>query len=346
MPEPRRFDHLREVCSVALAALVIECCIARAAWAGARWWIWLPAHLAVALGLSLWCYRSPAHRADVRMPLLVALFTAVLGPVGAGGALAAIGLAAWYSRAAVPFEEWHRSMFPESANDPAAELIERLASSDPEDNGNLAAFADVLRFGSLRQKQAVIALVTQRYRPAFGPILKLALTDSQNTIRVEAATAMSRIEKSIMRQTLELQRKARENPDSLEVLQSLAQHFDDQVYANILDPKREQDVRSRALAAYRRLIAAQPADSGARVAAGRLLLRDRQYREAAECLESAIQEVLSNPRACLWYMESLFRLGRFDTLREMASRHQAEFESWSDFPVEALEAIRLWAAGA
>jgi hypothetical protein len=83
-----------------------------------------------------------------------------------------------------------------------------------------------------------------------------------------------------------------------------------------------------------------------RLAGGRLLLRGKKYEEASEWLGQAIQAGLSTPQAELWYMESLFQSGRFGKLRQLARKQCGGFENLSDFPISALEAVRLWSGEA
>ena len=347
MPDGREFGALRRISVAAVLALGVECIIVRCYLAQQLpSWMPLSAHFAVSLGLAAWVCRSPALRADVRLPLLLAASTAALGPIGAAGTLLTIVVARWYARKAVPFEEWYESLFPDTSQDASAQLFDKIALAGGNESAGLAAFADVLAFGSLSQKQALIGLINRHFQPAFGPVLKKALTDGSNAVRVQAATAMNKIETSILERTLELSRRVREAPADVEALRLLARHYDDYVYSGILDARREEQIRSLALEAYRQCIALEPADPGLRLAGGRLLLRGKQYEEASEWLGQAIQAGLSTPQATLWYMESLFQSGHFDKLRQLARNQRGGFENLGDFPSSALEAVRLWSGGA
>jgi tetratricopeptide (TPR) repeat protein len=253
-------------------------------------------------------------------------------------------LARWFMRRAIPFEEWYRSLFPDNNRDSGEDAGVRLAAADSATAGSLTPFAEVLAFGSAHQKQALISLINQHFRPAFGPILKLALNDSAHAVRVQAATAMNKLETVMLERRLELSRRAKENPGDVLALAALARHYDDYLYSGILDARREEEVRARALEAYKQCVAAEPGDLNYRLAEGRLLLRARRYAEAADSLETAIAGGLSTPRAGLWYMEALYHLGRFDQLRSFARSHPTDGRSTSDLPPAAAEVIELWSA--
>jgi len=342
VPEERQFAHVLQVGAVAAATLLAECGIVCGYLRGMAWGFPLAAHLAVAAGLAAWCRWSPGLRADVRLPLLLAAATAALGPVGAAGTLVTMSLTRWYLRKAVPFEEWYESLFPDTRQQAGDDLAARVANADLARPGSLTPFADVLAFGSFHQKQALLALINQQFRPAFGPILKRALTDGNNAVRVQAATAMNKLENAMLELTLQLSRRTRENPFDVEALRALARHYDDYLYSGILDTRREEEFRVQALEAYRRCVGAEPGDLDSWLAAGRLLLRGKRYAEAADWMEQAMQAGLSTPQADLWYMESLYHLGRFPQLRELAHSRQERVEAVDNLPPAAFEAVRLW----
>ncbi len=342
MPEEREFARVTQVAAVAVATLAAECAIVSGYLHGLAWWVTLGAHAAITAGLAAWCYWPAGVREDVRLPVLLAAATAALGPIGAAGTLAVMGLTRWYMRKSIPFEEWYASLFPDTQQDSSNEFAARIAGADLAKPGSLTPFTEILTFGSFHQKQALIALMNQQFRPAFGPILKRALTDGNNAVRVQAATAMNKLENGMLARTLELSRRSSENPGDIQALRALARHYDDYLYSGILDARREEGIRERGLEAYRRAIAAQPGDLDSWLAAGRLLLRGKRYAEAAQWMERAMQAGLDSPQACLWYMESLYHLGRFEELRKFAHGRQERLEAGGEIPARALEAVRLW----
>jgi hypothetical protein len=277
--EERQFAHVRQVAAVAAATLVAECAIVYGCLHGFAWEIPLAAHFAVIAGLAAWRRWSPGLRADVRLPLLLAAGTAALGPLGAAGTLATMFLTRWYARKAIPFEEWYQSLFPDTRQQAGDQLAARIASVDLANPGSLTPFAEILAFGSLHQKQALIALINQQFRPAFGPILKRALTDGNNAVRVQAATAMNKLENAMLERTLELSHRTRENPGNVQALRALARHYDDYLYsggsqasAGGLLPVHRRGTRRPGFPARRR------APSGARPA----LRRSRQPARSGE----------------------------------------------------------------
>ena len=343
MFDERHFTHTRQVAAVAAVAFAVDYVAVRSFLLGAPLWMSLGGHFGLVAGLILWFRYSPGLLSDMRLPLLLVGGTAAIGPVGPAGTLVTVVLTRWYMRSATPFEEWYQALFPDTSQETGDEFVKRITGSGEDDPSSLAPFSEVLAFGSFQQKQALIALLNKSFRPAFGPFLKRALTDSNNAIRVQAATAMNRIERNLHARTVELDRKVSENPNDSASLRALAQHLDGYVYARILDGRREEQVRERALDAYRRCIALEPHDSESQIAAGRLLLRAARYSEAAVSLEKAIKTGTPTSQAGLWYMESLYNLGRFAELRAYARLVENRTSVADNSSPAALEALQMWA---
>jgi hypothetical protein len=300
-------------------------------------------HLLATGGLAAWYRFSPGIRADVRVPLLLVATTAALGPFGPVITLLTMALARQFLRHATPFEEWYGALFPELADETEGDLARRAANVSLENPASLAPFTEVLSYGSLLQKQALIALINKSFRPAFGPILKRALGDENNAVRVQAATAMNRIENLAHAQTVELERRLRQRPGDPGTLIELARHYDGLLYSGIPDSRREEEIRRRALEVWDLYLAARPGDIESQVAASRLRLRSGLCEEAASSLKKIIDAGAASAQASLWYMESLYRLGRFAELRAYAKQPEAGADMRADLPSIGSEAMQVWA---
>ncbi len=343
MSEERKFATSAQAATTAAAA-ALECAIAYAWLAGKLTAsLALVAHAAVSIFMVLWTALAPDARKDLRLPLLTAISIAALGPLGAVGSLLTLLLARRYIRRALPFDEWYRSLLPDTAEAENSRILSQAAAREGAEAEALASFADVLSFGSLSQKQDLIALIGRHFQPAFGAVLKRALSDDHSAIRVQAATAMSRIENSLLERTIELTNQVRANPHDAAALRALAQHYDQSLFCGILDARREEELIEDALAVYRECLAHEPDDLATRLAAGRLLLRSKRFQEAAEAFAPSAHPGSASPQAALWRMESLFQLGRFGEIRQLAHVWAAQPDTSAGYPVEATEAVRLWA---
>ncbi|HYR84024.1 MAG TPA: hypothetical protein VE422_08105 [Terriglobia bacterium] len=302
-------------------------------------------HLSVVALISLQLLHYIKSRRDLRLSLILLAFTMALGPLGPAATLLAGITTSIFARNAKPFEVWYRALFPDTDTDRDFFEMIRKQQSDPQ--GSIMPLVDVLTFGTHTQKQALLTLITVNFRPAFAPLLKMALNDSNNAIRVQAATGITKIENDFMRRTLMLTHKLQETPERnserSELLKSIAQHYDEYAYAGLLDSDREEDCRENALRYYRQYLNVMPDDQTARISIGRILVRGSRYEEAVEWFEQTY--LAEDTQECaVWYMESLFRSGKFEKLRSFVSGNWKKLRDGACVPLEISEAIQLWLA--
>lgn len=302
-------------------------------------------HVIVVSVLCLWIFLCSRAQRDLRIPMLLTITTAVMGPFGALGSLCVLSLLPLYRRRAKSFEEWHSSLFPADIRSSTEALVEHITrTNQDQETGQpeVTPFIDVLTSGSSDQKLAMLSLIVKHFRPTLAPALRMALNDPSNTIRVQAATAMALIEEEFMKRTLGIELAALTRPDHPETLKTLARHYDNYARTGILDEERERDNQQKALQAFRKYLGINPDDKDARLAVGRILLKSRSFAEASEWFERCLQDGFNTSEIILGYMESLFYVGRFRDLRELARSHYAELTR-DAYPNSIVEAVKLWA---
>jgi hypothetical protein len=270
----------------------------------------------------------------------------VLGPAGSAGTALVLAMAAWHSRHTVPFEEWYRALFPDTEQDAQLAAWERIIDEQTgENNGSVPAFADVLAFGTVTQKQSLLALVNRRFRPELGPVLKRALVDDDNAIRVQAATAISRIETVFLQDSLRLTQNIADCPNDPAPVLAMARLCDEFAFAGILDARREAETRASALIHYRRYLQMVPGEPNILLTVARQELRQGRFPEALDLLDRAADAGWTD-QAILWRLECFCGLGTPDAARDLAVRYKDRLLASSYVSPEAADAIRLWADGA
>lgn len=324
---------------VAVAALGAELSLLAAAGRGGPV-AWLAAgHVLVAAVVGVWAWH-PTRRAG-RYPALLGVTTASFGPFGPAGLLLAVALEAYYARHATPVDEWHAMLYPPTQVDEQAELWRRIgqrASDRPADQ-HITPFLDVLAFGTIPQRQSVIAIIAQQFQPAFAPALRAALGDEHNVIRVQAATAIAKLEHEFLERSMKLQEAVRHAPDDSAAALALATHCDEQAFAGLLDAAREQDCRVMAANHYERYLASHPGDGEVRFRLARLQQRRGLWRQAEPLFRQLVDE--GHPAARHWLMENLFVQGRYAELRTCAGAQPVE--PGGDARPEIAAVMALWA---
>jgi polysaccharide biosynthesis protein PelE len=329
---------------IASISLFVETVLLLAVYRSPGWaWRLCALHALLSTALIVWAWMAPAAGRDQRYPWLLALFTLLAGPVGAGGALFSMLLGFAYSRQSTSFENWYASLFPEQDDRMPQMLAESIARkgtavAEPE----VTPFSEVFAFGTKEEKLEALVRMTRKFKPAFAPLLKMALNDPINTVRVQAAAAISKIESDFLAESGRLTERSSHRPEVPELLLESARHYDDYAFIGLLDLLREQDNRARALRLYIEYLRQVPADEQARLSVGRILMRQGEYRQAANWFEECNSAGLASPQVALWQMEALARLGRYSDVRKLAREHRRELADDTEYPAEIVGAVRLW----
>ncbi len=274
-----------------------------------------------------------------RCTALLLVTTGAFGPIGPAGVLLAMALESFHARTASSIEQWHEHLFPPAIVDGQADLWRRIGqrASDRGGNARITPFLDVLAFGSVQQRQAVVAIIAQQFRPAFSGALKAALRDEHNVVRVQAATVIARLEQQFLDRTFELEAAVTQAPADPGAILALASHCDEQAFAGLFDPAREEDWRSLAAEGYARYLDLCPEDRAVDLRLARLQFR----RGLLEQAEPRLQRLAAgHDSARLWLMETLFAQRRYGDLRGVASGF--DDASAEALPVEVSAAIELW----
>ena len=334
----------RQVIAVAALASLAETAVLAGLIAG-----YLPhvlaafAHVGFSTAVVIWALHSRLLVRDRLWALLLAATLPLLGPLGSAGTLATMILAKFYRLSAKSVEDWHASLFSPLEDDGVRAAPKVPTASQPE--AGVSPFADILAFGTIEQKQKVMALITKEFRTEFAPAVRLALGDSNPAIRVQAASAVTKIENDFTATTLKLTKGAEQQNDAQHLL-SLGDHYAAYAATGFLDQEREQSCRENALGAYQQYLEIHPeGDLRVATACAKLLLELDRLDEARLWFALRAERVLPAPLSLL-YMAVLFRLRRFEELRVVAANHVGANGAGDEFLDEAAGAVKLWAGAA
>lgn len=305
----------------------------------------LAAHGGIAVAMALWARLLWRKGKLGRIFLLFVLMTTVTGPVGASGTLLAAGLLHFFRRRATPFEIWYASLSPEPQTSPTLALYEQIVrrKAMPDDLCNVAPFAGVMSTGSARQKETVLGLIADNFRPSFAPALRAALNDPEPTVRVLAATASARIENCFLERSLLLEDLRSNHAGDIHAMLELGRHYDEYANTGLLDPGRADGARRQALELYECADRLQPGDAGLAKAIGRLLLRLDRSEEAVIRLAPLVIRGSASMEVLAWYVESLYRSHHFAALRQTCERYKNELVQAIELSGEFREVVILWA---
>jgi polysaccharide biosynthesis protein PelE len=343
-PPPKPDPLLWDIIVAAAAALALSVATANAMQYGA-WTLYLAFHAIVSAASMAWawCSGSPMRR----QAALLAVSVTFLGAIGAAGACVcalAEGIFRPYARG---FMAWYDDLFPEEDEETAELLLNRLrAGGDPASGAaDLTSFTDAVTYGSIEQKQAIIALIARRFTPAFAPALRQALEDPTPAVRVQAAAAAAAIEARFATRGMALERKAAAQGYPLEILRELGRLNADMAKCGLMEAARNDASRAKALDYYRRALSYAPKDASLLAACGELLLDSGDAATATGQLTEALRYAQDSAKIASLLTEALMQQGRFAELRAFAAKGHGRFAGPSADRDRLDQSLALWAKG-
>ncbi|MDG1287150.1 MAG: hypothetical protein P8P30_06240 [Rickettsiales bacterium] len=281
---------------------------------------------------------------DTRFARLAFVSTSVMSVLGAVGTLLALVQSIFYLRFRSSFEEWYQAIFPTrnlSNSEFIAEEIELGRDEHPIDYA-VMSFMDVIEIGNEKQKRDALSKMTASFHPTFAKSFKRALMDDSSAIRVQAATAIARIENRFHERLLKIESLHREQPKNQVILKALADHYDDYAYTGLLDEGREMINREKAYGLYMDYLNMRPEDGSVRPKVGRLLIRMNRHEDAAKWFKRCLDEGYGTDSIKMWYIESLYHIGDFEGLRRAATSYQVDLNHYQETQPEIADSIYLW----
>ncbi len=301
-------------------------------------------HIVVSAVVGIITYAQFKRGMDVQHLSMLAIVSAVAGIFGSAGALAGFFAALIFSARAQHFKDWYESIFPTDDISEPQLIYDRIIEGFDENprNYGVMPFLDVMRLGSENQKRRALSKMTSRFNPRFAPAFKVALADQSNTIRVQAATAIAKVEKDFMSKLERIELARTKEPGNPILTMALAKFYDDYAFTGVLDSELEKSNRERAIATYKTYLQQDPNSPEAWVAIGRLLYRNRDWEAAAEWFRHAMDRGIKMHSMVLWYFECLFRLGQYRELRRALLEHGRGIVGIEELPRDVRDAVSLW----
>jgi polysaccharide biosynthesis protein PelE len=276
---------------------------------------------------------------------LLMVSTVFLGPVGMVGVALTSLIRFHFTDKAQDLESRFLALFPDEASSPPALLCERILNgeSGAQIRDTLASFADVMANGAIHERQAVVALISSQFQPAFAPFLYQALSDLEPAVRVQAATAVARLESAFLEKAILLKDRCDHEPARSDLVLSLARHYDEYGNSGLLDPARALATRMESLALYRRCLVHGKNEEQINASIIRLLVHLERQGEAVSNFGPLVDSGQASVHLLTWYAEALYKLGRFSDLRKLCIKFDAPAFSPALLSEPCHQALALWA---
>lgn len=309
-------------------------------------WVAIPLliHVFISIIVASIAYAQYRKGFDVQHLALLAIVSSVAGIFGSVGALLGFLLYLVFRQKTQHFNEWYESIFPTDHLTDAQEIYDNIIEGldeNPRAYG-VMPFIEVMHLGSEDQKRRALSKATVKFHSRLAPAFKIALRDSSNAIRVQAATSVAKIERDFMNVLQRIEEARALEPRNARVVLAMAKFYDDYAFTGILDPELERSNRERAIAAYKAYMQTDPNHTESWVAVGRLLFRNEQWEEASEWFRHALDRGWKNHTMVMWYFECLYRLRKFKELRRAVGEHGRDITSQDDLPRNVRDSVTVW----
>ncbi len=301
-------------------------------------------HLAISTVVSLVAYAQYKAGVDVQHLALLAIVSSVTGIFGAVGSLFGFIFTLIFRTRSHNFREWYALIFPTDTPSEPQTIYDSIIEGLDENPSSYSVmpFTDVMKLGSENQKRRALAKMTSRFSPRFALAFKSALSDANNTIRVQAATAIAKVEREFAAKLDRIEQARAMHPNDPLLTLAMAKFYDDYAFTGVLDGELEKLNRARAINAYKSYLQQDPNSQEAWIAVGRLLYRDQQWNAAADWFRAALDRGWKMDHMVLWYFECLFRLGQHKELRRAILEYGRGITGQEELPRDVRDAVTLW----
>ena len=333
---------------VSLAEIWIIHCVAML---GTPVWLGLFGHMTIVTILAGYALILFKQYDDCRFEAVLCLAILATGPFGAVGVILSLVVHMFSKKTHATFDEFFESLAPSNMKTQSQMIYDDILSGrdDAVDQHSIIPFLDVLSFGNDLQKRQALAKMTKHYQPDFASVFRIALNDPSNMIRVQAATAIARIESQFLKRMNKFSiNQSLKNADPKMIL-AVAEHYDHYAYTGLLDKDNEVMNRNKALELYQQYRLLMPDDHEVCIKIGRIMMRNGDYEQACYWFRHYIdgQEKDGNVNNAVtdWYCESLYAAKHYDELRQFRATSTPVGERTDIHLVSLKDALQLWESG-
>ena len=303
--------------------------------------------MAVCIG---WIWVRSLLGQNINIPVFALIIISLTGPMGALTILIIIFAMSLTKRASTPFSEWYYSLFPDADESDVDALYDRLyhGLDDFSDKTNVVSFQDVIKLGTYRQKQEVISKIVNHYNPDFAETLQVAINDPQNAVRVQAATAISKVLDNYANLYDKLIEARQKYPKNHKVLVNLARHTYYYALCGLLDEQRTQMLLEESQEYFKEYLDLYPNDTSALYHQGSILLKQKKYNFALDSMIQCFQNIESEniaPGMLETYLNALFKLGKYDEIKSAVITWLPRLNPSDKKTLEVSEALSVWTTG-
>ena len=281
------------------------------------------------------CYRIH-KKGHVQTHVLSTIFVIFLGPLGCLIAIIATTFHLVFARSFQGnFSDWlYQHLFVlESQEKTSDKIYQRIVAGQEEVSKNIDTepLVDVMNFGTIEQKQAALIKVVKYFRPHLTPVLQMGLHDSNNSIRVQAAAGLAKLQDEFHKKYMRYECKVTDGSATDEELVHFARICEEYSSSALLDSERKSSAIKQSIRLYEKAIERVPDLIELKSSLIRVLLIDRETERANAHMTMLLEKIgKPSPQVGETVLELLFALGRYVEMQKYAKEWHGQVRVLSD----------------
>ena len=192
---------------------------------------------------------------------------------------------------------------------------------------NSEPFIDIMRYGSFYEKQQVLILVKRYFRPEFANILFNSLRNADNSIRIEAASLVSSLEKEASDKLKALKIKHIEENNILSIGEEYLNFYEYYIETGILvNSEYSKTFFNRIQAKIKELEKDEKNDFYINILLSKILFKQRKFVEVIAIIDNKVElkHLIDDLKALEIFMESLYIEKKFSVIRNLTKKVLSE----------------------
>lgn len=255
---------------------------------------------------------------DIKIPAIISVALVSTGPFGIIGSFIFFLVSYLYKLRNITFDNWYHQLFPSIHLAKPNEIYDRIKAGwdDYLKKRDVEPLYNMFICGDLSIKQEVIELIAQNYYPPLSKLLRLALTDKSNTVRVQSASIISHIKKVYEYNYEEAKTESQQAPMNHALSRKMLLYLFDLLDSNILDEITYQEYLYDAYPLCEHYLKQNPDDIKIMEMFFKVLFYSQHYDMAKKWVDDKIGITRLTQEMLPYYLEILYRLKEYTLFEE------------------------------
>jgi hypothetical protein len=300
-------------------------------------------HCIILCGITICIIAAIIMNTSIKFYAFILLETAVAGPIGSLIAIMTMLFYLIFTRRQISLEEKFAMLHPKYEQSVSDRVFNEVLWDTPHQSVYTEPFGDIIKYGNIREKQEVLIKIKKYFRPDFAPLLFVAVNDSNNSIRVQAAAIITNIEEKLMISYRKMEKQIAEKKTSPTLIKDFFKKYLEHVETGILDSRKHQGFIKKLIEKMEDYIENNKNDINALVNLGKMYL-------LINCPEKVLKIFYNidtntsyhTPDAIIIYLKAAYLTKQYSLIRTFLIKHKDTIMHKIDNNEEIIAILNTW----